>query len=338
MAIDPKRTLDVLTQYRELSLLSVRDIDETLALLGPEHPLALAASLADSIHLHVKVDDTAALPRARLVAAPASVENEQAGYVKFAHTGGVNVIFSSIPVAEDDQLPGGDGRGKPFLDHLGLDLRRESDDVRAAFDAALLVAKREGWNVASQGGAGKAVFCCHTQVSAKHWLYPRASALSSRPIEIALGPLVVHGAKMGCDLRPIDPGHPRAKDIVSCCGDATSTGGSPAHYYAPTDLGKFGDVGKFAKAKWDKFFAYYLEATGGDSALTAREKALIGLAVAHAKQCPYCIDSYTGTCLDRGATPEQMHEAVHVAAALAAGIDLVHAVQMQNTMNARHAT
>ena len=96
-------------------------------------------------------------------------------------------------------------------------------------------------------------------------------------------------------------------------------------------------MGSHAKAKWDKFFAYYSEATSGESALTAREKALIGLAVAHAKQCPYCIDAYTGTCLDRGATPEQMHEAVHVAAALAAGIDLVHAVQMQNTMHARHA-
>jgi alkylhydroperoxidase/carboxymuconolactone decarboxylase family protein len=334
MAIDTARALEVLTPYRELGLLSSRDVEETLALLGAEHPLSRAATHADSLHLHVKVDDTAKLPRSKL-AARARVENEQEGYVKFAHDGGVNVIFSSIPVAEDENLPGGDGKSRPFLDHLGLDLRRETDDVRAAFDASLTAATREGWNVASQGGAGKAVFCCHTQVSAKHWLYPRASAVSSRPIEVALGPLLVHGAKMGCDLRPIDPGHPRAKEVVSCCGDAASA--SPSHYYAPGDLSKFGDVGKLAKAKWDKFFAYYLEATAGDSALTAREKALIALAVAHAKQCPYCIDAYTGTCLDRGATPEQMHEAVHVAAALAAGIDLVHAVQMQNTMHARHA-
>ena len=334
MAIDIARAHAVLTPYRELGLLSPRDIDETLALLSGNHPLARAASLADSLHLHVKVDDTARLPRERLATA-ASVENEQEGYVKFAHAGGVNVIFSSIPVAEDEQLPGGDARPRPFLDHVGLDLRRETDDVRAAFDAALASAQREGWNVASQGGPGKAVFCCHTQVSAKHWLYPRASALSSRPIEVALGPLVVHGAKVGCDLRPIDPGHPRAKEVVSCCGESASA--APSHYYAPADLAKFGNVGSHAKAKWDKFFAYYSEATSGESALTAREKALIGLAVAHAKQCPYCIDAYTGTCLDRGATPEQMHEAVHVAAALAAGIDLVHAVQMQNTMHARHA-
>ena len=86
-----------------------------------------------------------------------------------------------------------------------------------------------------------------------------------------------------------------------------------------------------------KFWAYYQAATGEDGALTRREKALIGLAVAHAKQCPYCIDAYTGTCLDLRVTGDEMHEAVHVAAALAAGIDLVHAVQMQNTMKRRGA-
>jgi len=68
-----------------------------------------------------------------------------------------------------------------------------------------------------------------------------------------------------------------------------------------------------------------------------REKALIALAVAHAKQCPYCIDSFTSKCLDSGADAEQMHEALHVAAAMAAGIDLVHGVQMQNALRARGA-
>jgi alkylhydroperoxidase/carboxymuconolactone decarboxylase family protein len=337
MPVDPARTLATLTPYRELGLVSARDIEETLALLAADHPLARAAAFADSIHLHIKVDDTAALPRATL-AAVAAVENEAVGYVKFAHAGGVNVIFSSIPVSEDENLPGGDPRRRPFLDHLGLDLRRETADVRAAFDECTAIGRREGWNHAAQGGGGKAVFCCHTQVSAKQWLFPRASAVATRPIEVALGPLVVHDAKMGCDLRPIDPGHPRAREVVSCCGDSHAPApAAPTHYYAPADLGRFGEVGRLAKSKWDKFMAYYTDATAGDSALTAREKALIGLAVAHAKQCPYCIDAYTGTCLDRGATPEQMHEAVHVAAALAAGIDLVHAVQMQNTLTARRA-
>ena len=61
-----------------------------------------------------------------------------------------------------------------------------------------------------------------------------------------------------------------------------------------------------------------------------REKALIALAVAHAQKCPYCIDAYTTQCLETGSNPEQMMEAVHVAAVMQAGITLVHSVQMQN--------
>ena len=65
-----------------------------------------------------------------------------------------------------------------------------------------------------------------------------------------------------------------------------------------------------------------------DGALSAREKALIALAVAHAVQCPYCIDAYSQECLEKGADLEQMTEAVHVAAAIRGGASLVHGVQM----------
>ena len=51
---------------------------------------------------------------------------------------------------------------------------------------------------------------------------------------------------------------------------------------------------------------------------------------AHAVQCPYCIDAYTTGSLEKGATPEQMTEAVHVAAAIRGGASLVHGVQMRN--------
>jgi alkylhydroperoxidase/carboxymuconolactone decarboxylase family protein len=103
-----------------------------------------------------------------------------------------------------------------------------------------------------------------------------------------------------------------------------------ASYYEPGDLKKFPDIGEHAKALADQFFKYYGEATGTDGALTRREKALIALAVSHAQKCPYCIDAYTTQCLETGANPEQMMEAVHVAAAMQAGITLVHSVQMQN--------
>ena len=103
-------------------------------------------------------------------------------------------------------------------------------------------------------------------------------------------------------------------------------------YYESKDLNRFAEVGKFRKELMDKFFEYYNMATGTDGALTKREKALIALAVAHSKQCPYCIDAYTTQCLEMGANPDQMTEAVHVAAAMDAGIDLVHGVQMHNAL------
>ena len=100
-------------------------------------------------------------------------------------------------------------------------------------------------------------------------------------------------------------------------------------YYHPEDLPRFADIGKDAPNLWKKFADWY-GAVFAEGALSEREKCLIALAVAHAVQCPYCIDAYTTQCLETGANPEQMMEAVHVAAVMQAGITLVHSVQMQN--------
>ncbi|MCB0359537.1 MAG: arsenosugar biosynthesis-associated peroxidase-like protein [Bdellovibrionales bacterium] len=105
-----------------------------------------------------------------------------------------------------------------------------------------------------------------------------------------------------------------------------------ADYYNPDDLKRFANVGDFRQELMEKFFNYYNGVVGTDGALSAREKALIALAVAHSKQCPYCIDAFTEQCLNHGTSPEEMTEAVHVAAAMDAGITLVHAVQMQNAL------
>ena len=43
--------------------------------------------------------------------------------------------------------------------------------------------------------------------------------------------------------------------------------------------------------------------------------------------CPYCIDAYTSTCLEEGCDQDQIAEAIHVAAAMKAGITLVHGLQ-----------
>lgn len=99
-------------------------------------------------------------------------------------------------------------------------------------------------------------------------------------------------------------------------------------YYDREHLAHFGDVGKNRPELAEKFFAWY-GAVMGDGALTSREKTLIALAVAHAVQCPYCIDAYSKNALEAGADLDQMTEAVHVAAALRSGACLVHGMQMR---------
>ena len=102
---------------------------------------------------------------------------------------------------------------------------------------------------------------------------------------------------------------------------------SNQHYYHREHLPKFGDMEAGNQELADKFFEYY-GAVFEDGALTAREKSLIALAVAHTIQCPYCIDAYTDDCLEKGSDLEQMTEAVHVATAIRGGSSLVHGVQM----------
>ena len=105
-----------------------------------------------------------------------------------------------------------------------------------------------------------------------------------------------------------------------------------ANYYESNDLRRFADVGTHQRELMDKFFAWYVEATGAEGALSKREKQLIGLAVAHTIQCPYCIDAFTTSCLESGADPTQMSEALHVAASVRGGASLVHGVQMINNL------
>jgi 4-carboxymuconolactone decarboxylase len=106
-------------------------------------------------------------------------------------------------------------------------------------------------------------------------------------------------------------------------------------YYHEDDLGRFSEIGKDAPELAKKFFDWY-GAVFKEGALTEREKALIALGVAHAIQCPYCIDAYSKASLEKGADPEQVTEAVHVAAAIRGGASLVHGIQMRNQVEKIH--
>ena len=100
-------------------------------------------------------------------------------------------------------------------------------------------------------------------------------------------------------------------------------------YYNPDDLPKFEEIGEEVPELSKKFFEYY-KTVFSEGELTEREKSLIALAVAHAIQCPYCIDAFTKSCLEKGSNLAEMTEALHVVTAIRGGASLVHGVQMRN--------
>lgn len=61
-----------------------------------------------------------------------------------------------------------------------------------------------------------------------------------------------------------------------------------------------------------------------DGALPAKTKQLIAVAVAHVTQCPYCIKGHTRAALRHGATPQELMEAIWVAAEMRAGGAYAH--------------
>ena len=71
-------------------------------------------------------------------------------------------------------------------------------------------------------------------------------------------------------------------------------------------------------------FRAFSKSVFADGAVTSRTKQLIAVAVAHVTQCPYCIRGHTRAALRKGATPEEIMEAVWVAAEMRAGGAYAH--------------
>jgi len=218
--IEKSAAVQIMQDVAGLRLLTRDEISYVTAAMQPCHVFADGVNVADTMHLNIKVDDIACLPEEFAYTRGAKKENAKDGYVKYAFPGNVNVILSAINISQDDLIEAQLGKKKPrsFLDHVGIDLRQETTPVRQFFDAIPYLASKAGWSTVSQGGGGKAVFCCHVQVSAKHWVYPRGSRTDlAIPLEFAYGPLLVSETQSGCDLRPPDPQMIGAVTVVSCC-------------------------------------------------------------------------------------------------------------------------
>jgi alkylhydroperoxidase/carboxymuconolactone decarboxylase family protein len=102
-------------------------------------------------------------------------------------------------------------------------------------------------------------------------------------------------------------------------------------YYLSEDLGRFGDIGKTDPYRFDLFMKWYA-AVMEPGALDGRTKKLIAYAVANALPEPYCIDSYASACTDASISPEELAEALGVAAAIKGGGVIAHWAQTLNTV------
>jgi AhpD family alkylhydroperoxidase len=79
---------------------------------------------------------------------------------------------------------------------------------------------------------------------------------------------------------------------------------------------------------WDAFSRQVF----ADGALPSKAKQLIAVAVAHVTQCPYCIRRHTRLARRAGATPQELMEAVWVAAEMRAGGAYAHAAVMLSAL------
>lgn len=79
-------------------------------------------------------------------------------------------------------------------------------------------------------------------------------------------------------------------------------------------------------------FTQFSEQVFSDGALPSKTKQLIAVAVAHVTQCPYCIRGHTKAALRHGAKPEEIMEAIWVAAEMRAGGAYAHATIALDTI------
>lgn len=71
-------------------------------------------------------------------------------------------------------------------------------------------------------------------------------------------------------------------------------------------------------------FEQFSRVVFADGALPEKTKQLIAVAVAHVTQCPYCITGHTKLARRKGAEPDEVMEAIWVAAEMRAGGAYAH--------------
>ena len=86
----------------------------------------------------------------------------------------------------------------------------------------------------------------------------------------------------------------------------------------------------------EEAFRAFSKKAFADGALPSKMKELIAVAVAHVTQCPYCIRGHTKLALRKGATEQEIMEAIWVATEMRAGGAYAHSNIALDVMNQAH--
>ena len=82
-----------------------------------------------------------------------------------------------------------------------------------------------------------------------------------------------------------------------------------------------------------KAFQAFSDQVFAEGALPEKTKQLIAVAVAHVTQCPYCIEGHTKQAQRKGASEEEIMEAIWVAAEMRAGGAYAHSIIALNALH-----
>ncbi|MGD9599363.1 MAG: carboxymuconolactone decarboxylase family protein [Steroidobacteraceae bacterium] len=92
----------------------------------------------------------------------------------------------------------------------------------------------------------------------------------------------------------------------------------------PPSTTEFGRMRRDLTPETEAAFIAFSKQVFAEGALPVKVKQLIAVAVAHVTQCPYCIKGHTKAAMRHGASPQELMEAIWVAAEMRAGGAYAH--------------
>lgn len=107
---------------------------------------------------------------------------------------------------------------------------------------------------------------------------------------------------------------------------------TPDELYSRSNLNYLKELNIYAPEGF-KGYSNFSQVAMKEGRLSPKFKEIIAVAVATATQCPYCIDVHSKKAIEKGASNEELAEAILVSSALCAGGAYAHMIQMIESYN-----